>query len=40
MTTEYLGYILKGLGAFGYPESVLEEVRATAASEPVEQNGE
>ena len=33
---EYLGHIIKGLRSFGYPESVLEEVRATAASEPLE----
>ena len=35
---KYLGHIINGLRQFGYPESVLEEVRATAAREPLENN--
>ena len=37
---KYLRHIIKGLRSFGYPESVLEEVRATAASEPLEANAD
>ena len=35
---KYLRHIIKGLRSFGYPESVLEEVRATAAREPLAAN--
>jgi gamma-glutamylcyclotransferase (GGCT)/AIG2-like uncharacterized protein YtfP len=31
---KYLGHILDGLRAFGYSESVIDQVRATAESEP------